>query len=460
MTGFRRLPVRARLTAGFAAAMAAILVAVGLVLYFAMSAVLLDEIDTGLRSRAVTIEADLPGALHLASPTRGLIEAREAFAQVLRRDNSVVETSAVFPQALLTREESRTIDRPVFLGRRVPGVAGGARLLVVPVTKGSASYVVIVGSSLSDRADALRLIQRFFLIGGPLALVLACGAGWVVAGVALRPVERMRRQASAISAAGRDQRLSVPDANDELARLARTLNDMLQRIDDAARAERRFLDNASHELRTPLTALKTELELARSRPRSAAELTAVVDSASEETDRLARMADDLLLLARAHDGHVPLRIEDVSLRELLASSAELFAARASQTHIRLDVIAPDARAQVDPIRMRQAIDNLLDNALRYARSSIVLRATREPAYVAIDVTDDGPGFSNGFENRAFVAFERGNHHVADAYDGAGLGLAIVGMIAESHNGKASAANTPEGGTIVTLTLPMVTTQRR
>src|SRR4029077_4924527 len=97
MTGFRRLPVRARLTAGFAAAMAAILVAVGLVLYFAMSAVLLDEIDTGLRSRAVTFEADLPGVLHLASPTRGLIESHEAFAQVVRRDNSVVETSAAFP---------------------------------------------------------------------------------------------------------------------------------------------------------------------------------------------------------------------------------------------------------------------------------------------------------------------------------------------------------------------------
>ncbi len=457
MIGFRRLPVRARLTAGFAAAMVAILAAIGLVLYFAMAAVLLDEIDTGLRARAATIDADLPAALHLATPTGGLIESQEAFAQVMTRDGHVVEASSGFPQPLLTADEARTIDHPVFLDRNLPGVAKGARLLAVPALKGSTSYLVIVGSSLSDRADALNMIQRFFLIGGPIALALACGVGWIVGGVALRPVERMRRQASAISAAGRDQRLSLPEADDELARLARTLNEMLQRIDDAARAERRFLDNASHELRTPLTALKAELDLAQTRPRTAAELAAVIESASEETDRLARMADDLLLLARARDGHLRIERAKASLHDLLTASAGLFQRRAAQTHIVIDVTAPQTPVDVDPRRVRQAVDNLIDNALRHTRTSVALRGAINASSITITVADDGPGLPEGFESRAFVPFERIDRHdhvASDGSEGAGLGLAIVRMIAESHDGTASAANAPGGGLTVTLTLPI------
>src|SRR5262245_59359947 len=302
MIALRRLPIRVRLTAGFAVSIVAILAILAIILYAAMAAVLLDEIDTGLRSRAATIAADLPDGLHVDIPNRGLVEQHEAFAQVVRFDGEMIQTSPSLNEPLLPAQEVRRVDHPTFLDRPVRGVADGARLLALPVAVGPNRYVVIVGSSMSDRADALRLIQRIFLIGGPIALVLACAAGWVVAGAALRPIERMRRQASAISAAGRNQRLSLPEASDELSRLACTLNEMLDRIADSARAERRFLDNASHELRTPLTALKAELDLARSRPRTAAELRAVVDSASEETDRLARMASDLLLLARAHEG--------------------------------------------------------------------------------------------------------------------------------------------------------------
>ena len=132
----------------------------------------------------------------------------------------------------------------------------------------------------------------FFSVGGPLALVVASVVGWLVAGAALRPVERMRQQASAISASGPDERLTLPDADDEIRRLAQTLNDDVGAARRRVRAERRFLDNASHELRTPLTALKAELDLARARPRDATELRAALDSASEEADRLARLAED------------------------------------------------------------------------------------------------------------------------------------------------------------------------
>src|SRR5262249_17903487 len=155
-------------------AIVAILAILAIILYAAMAAVLLDEIDTGLRSRAATIAADLPGGLHVNTPNRGLVEQHEALTQVIRPDGQLLQTSPPFDEPLLPAPEVPRVDRPTFLERHVRGVADGARLLALPVGVGPNHYVVIVGSSMSDRADALRLIQRIFLLGGPVALVLAC----------------------------------------------------------------------------------------------------------------------------------------------------------------------------------------------------------------------------------------------------------------------------------------------
>jgi len=459
---FRQIPIRLRLTAGFAAAMAAIILAFGAILYAAMADVLLDEIDTGLRFRAATVAAELPGPPRLGPAAPGLIEHREAFAQVLGPDGIVLGTSQGLAGPLMGAARVRAIRSQVFSYQNVPGVEAGARLFTLPVTRDGRRYLVIVGSSLSDRADALRMIERFFLLGGPVALAIACSVGWILAGTSLRPVDRMRRQAAAISAAGAGQRLSVPPADDEVGRLARTLNGMLGRIDDAALAERRFLDNASHELRTPLTALKAELDLARSRPRTAADLAAVVDSASEETDRLVRMADDLLVLARAGQGRLGVQPEETPVRELLDASAAMFARRAAAAAITIEVTAPEATAWLDRARIRQAVDNLIDNALRYAQTTITMEAVAANGTVTIAVSDDGPGLPPGSLQReanvgAFTAFQRSASNEAngrpDESGGAGLGLAIVRMITEGHGGQVSAANRPAGGLTVQLILP-------
>jgi len=459
---FRQIPIRLRLTAGFAAAMAAIILAFGAILYAAMADVLLDEIDTGLRFRAATVAAELPGPPRLGPAAPGLIEHREAFAQVLGPDGIVLGTSQGLAGPLMDAARVRAIRSQVFSYQNLPGVEAGARLFTLPVTRDGRRYLVIVGSSLSDRADALRMIERFFLLGGPVALAIACSVGWILAGTSLRPVDRMRRQAAAISAAGAGQRLSVPPADDEVGRLARTLNGMLGRIDDAALAERRFLDNASHELRTPLTALKAELDLARSRPRTAADLAAVVDSASEETDRLVRMADDLLVLARAGQGRLGVQPEETPVRELLDASAAMFARRAAAAAITIEVTAPEATAWLDRARIRQAVDNLVDNALRYAQTTITMQAVAGNGTVTIAVSDDGPGLppgslQQGADVGAFAAFERSASNEADGRPdesgGAGLGLAIVRMITEGHGGQVSAANRPAGGLTVQLMLP-------
>ncbi|MCU1430185.1 MAG: integral rane sensor signal transduction histidine kinase [Actinomycetia bacterium] len=456
MMRLRQLPIRPRLTLGFMAAMGLLLAVIATVLYVIMGAVLLDEIETGLRSRAATIEADLPSGLNLATPTRGLVESHEAFAQVTAPDGTVLESSPGMPAQLIPRDALAHLTGSTYFQRRVPRVADVAKVLAVPVTKGSRRYVIVVGSSMSDRTDALRLIATFFLVGGPVALFLASTAGWLVAGAALRPVERMRQQASLISASGPDQRLSVPDPDDEIKRLAQTLNGMLERLDEATRAERRFLDNASHELRTPLTALKAELDLARARPRSATELSAALDSASEETDRLARMADDLLLLSRAQAGRLPVQLEPTALRDLLVASANLFRARAATAGVDIRVTAPDASVRLDGSRVRQAVDNLLDNAIRFSHHTIELRGAVNDGVVRITVDDDGPGFSEGFEHRAFEAFQQSDAPASEprtaAGEGAGLGLTIVQMVADSHRGTVTAENTAEGAR-VTLTLP-------
>ena len=455
MTWLRRLPLRVRLTAGFTVAMAVLLGVIALVLYLGIGAVLLDEIDTGLRSRAVTMEADVADGFNLATPTRGLVESHEAFAEVIGPDGTVIESSPGVQAGLLSRSVVAGLTGPRFFQRHVEGVQRQARLLAVPVKRGSTRYVIVVGSSMSDRTDALNLLTVFFSVGGPLALVVASVVGWLVAGAALRPVERMRKQASAISASGPDERLSVPEANDEIRRLAQTLNAMLERVDSAVRAERRFLDNASHELRTPLTALKTELDLARARPRNETELRAALESASEEADRLARLADDLLLLSRAHAGRLPTRPEQTSLRDLLTSSANLFRRRAVAVGIDIELYVDDATVVLDRRRARQAVDNLLDNALRFARHAIALRGTFENGAVRITIDDDGPGFPAGFADRAFVAFERAAEPTPrdNGNEGTGLGLAIVKMIAESHGGTVSTGTADIGGARVTLMFP-------
>jgi signal transduction histidine kinase len=323
-----------------------------------------------------------------------LQEPGDAFAQLLSRGGATRATSDGFTTSLLTPAELGRISRPTFLQRRVRNF-GTARLLALPVAAGRTADVLVVGATMTDRTDALNTLRRVLLLGGPAAIALACLAGWLVAGLALHPMERLRQQAAAITSSGLDHRLSVPAARDELRSLAETLNDMLQRLDHSFRHEREFLERASHELRTPLTALRAETDLALSHPRNADELTAALRSVSEETDRLAHLAEDLLLLARTSNGMMALHREPIALHETLKSAAALFAARARQEGITLTVQAPEETISADPLRLRQALVNLLDNALRHTPSGGTIHLTAEVTDTAthIVVSDSGSGFT-------------------------------------------------------------------
>jgi len=262
----------------------------------------------------------------------------------------------------------------------------------------------------------------------------------------------MRRRATAISATDLDQRLPPAGDNDELGRLGRTLNEMLARIQASVARERSFFSDASHELRSPLAMLRTELELiARERPTGPA-LQSAAGSAIEETERLSRLTDDLLLLARADDHQLALRQGRASASELLHQAGDRVRPQVAAAEIQVSVDVPgDAYLDVDRDRIAQALDNLVANALRYARSHVELSARAQGASLELHVTDDGPGFPSSFLPRAWERFARAD--AARTEDGVGLGLAIVRTIAEAHGGTTQAANRPSGGADVWITLP-------
>lgn len=460
--------LRAKLALTTVVLMGLILALGGLVLYVQFRSGLLETVDAGLVSRAgaIVAEGEIPEGL------AALAEADEAFAQILDSRGRVLASSSGLVAPLLQRRAYRGLlpDR-----REVPGLEDDiegltsagfydrkvsvgdetfeARLLAVTV---EGPPVIIVGASLEDQNEVLARLAALLAIGGPLALALVAGVGWVVAGSALRPVERMRSEAAAISASDISRRLPVANHGDELGRLGETLNEMLNRLETAIDRERRFVDDAAHELRTPLANLKAELELSMRRARTPEDLRTAIRSANEEAERLVRLAEDLLVLSRADGGRLPIRREESDLGGLLEETAAAFRARAADREITLTVSAPEgATARVDRDRFRQMLGNLLENALRHSPSGGRVAVELAPGDVAwsIQVADTGEGFNPAFLHRGFEPFGRSDEARSRAGGGTGLGLTIVRAIAEAHGGAVEARNRKEGGAVVTLTFP-------
>jgi two-component system, OmpR family, sensor kinase len=330
------------------------------------------------------------------------------------------------------------------------------RVLAVPVQRADGRYVVAVGQSLTTADDAVARVRQGTLAAG-VALVIAGTIGaWLLAGAALRPVERLRAAVAAVPPDQPGRTLGVPRTRDELAKLARTMNDLLDRISQALERERRLIADASHELRTPLTVLRAELELADRPTRSREELAESVHHATLEATRIARLAEDLLLLARTDQGAPVVRAAERPLEPVLREAVASASIRARDRQVRVELEAdPELVAPVDADRLRQAVDNLIDNALRVAPpgSAILVGAGRRDGALEVSVSDSGPGFPADFLPRAFERFHRADTARTRERGGAGLGLAIVKAIAEGHGGRAEAANRPAGGAVVRLLLP-------
>jgi two-component system OmpR family sensor kinase len=452
-----RAAVRLRVAAAFALAMAIVLAGAGALIYARLGDDLAHALDQDLRLRAQDVSAlvsDPARSLRAESDGR-LIERGESFAQLLDQRGGVLDaTRALGSSPLLTAAQvtvalggTRFFDRA-----SVSGLDEPARLLAVPASRGGRRDLLVIGATRENRAEALRSLRTELLIAGPVALVLATGIGYVLAGAGLRTVEAMRRRAAEISAERPGERLPVPRTGDELQRLGETLNAMLARLEGALERQRGFVAEAGHELRTPLALLRAELDYALHYPRSEQELREALTAASEETDRLVQLASDLLLIAISDQGQLPLRLERVAVAEVMESVRKRFAWRAEAEHRQLVLDALEGLVvTADRLRLEQALGNLVDNALRHGSGAVVLSARRAGGVLELRVRDQGAGFAPDVLGRAFERFSRASQ--SRSGDGAGLGLTIVSTIAIAHQGEATATNRPGGGGEVMIRLP-------
>jgi signal transduction histidine kinase len=448
--------LRLKITLVFAAAMGLLLGGLGLFVYARFQAGLDDSLKQGLRSRSNDVRALVQQADTGLADARGarLDGAGTGFAQILKPGGEVLDQTPGIPRRAIPnhRDIARARRGPIFVVGRVAGLAGPVRLLVTPVRAQDESLLVIVGVSLQSRAAALNDLRALMLLGGPVALLLASLLGYGVSALSLRSVEAMRRQATRLSVTEPGRRLPVPAARDELQRLALTLNEMLDRNESAFARERRFVADASHELRSPLAVLKTELEVALTGDSSERELRAALASANIEADRVAHLARDLLTLAQADHGELPIEPTPVHVREVAEHVRQRFAHRARREGRIVVVSVPDeVTIQADPLRVEQALSNLVDNALRHGADTVVLFVDRHDGTVDLHVADDGPGFPEDFLTVAFERFSRPD--LGRTVQGTGLGLSIVRSIARAHGGEAHIANRISGGADAWISLP-------
>jgi len=443
-----RMPLRFKLTLAFTGVMAVLLTGAGIALSVLVANNLDNTIDDGLAARA----GDAAAVVAARTGQSALDTTGEAFAQVLDADGDVVDTTAGAGESSLLDPASLAEARQgiVIVERRAQDGAA-VRLLARPVNADGTKEIVVVGEPLAQRERALGALHALLAIGGPIALLIASAVGYILAAAALRPVERMRRHAAAVTAAGTSERLPVPPTNDEIGRLGRTLNEMLARLEVAFKRERAFVSDASHELRTPLAILRTELELALRGKHTQEELEDAIRSAAEESERLSSLAEDLLVIARSDQGRLPVHPEVLVAGDVLERVAGRFQTRAK---VEGRPITADPSEGVllnaDLARIEQALANLVDNALTYGDGEVVLSARAENGCVELHVLDEGAGFPSEFLPRAFERFTRADE--ARTRGGTGLGLAIAAAVAGAHGGTAHARNI-EGGADVWIALP-------
>lgn len=445
----KRLPITVRLTVAFAAAMLLVLLAAALFVAFRLRADLDDQVDNSLRARnAAALNAYHEGTSLAAVAVE---DPEESFVQLLNGSGAVLQSAGtVIGPAILTEELRQARDAPVVVERNLPGVDGPARILASGITADQNQFTIVTGQSLLDRNEALSSVIDSFMWGGLASLLLASAAGYGLARASLAPIEAMRLRAAEISMSGFAAGLPLPPARDEVRRLGETLNAMLARIREAFERERCFVADASHELRTPLAVMQTELDGALLIRRAEPEVRLALVSVRSECCRLTRLADDLLVLARLDDGRLPLRPATVEIATLLALVRDQYADLAAEAGRFIVLDAPQQlTVRADPDRVRQVLNNLLDNAIRHGDGEIALRAAQLADGVEISVSDQGLGFPVGFVDRAFERFSRAESVRVEG--GAGLGLALVRAVALAHGGRVWI--TAKAATTIHLWLP-------
>jgi hypothetical protein len=458
--------VRARLLITYVAA-AAVLAVGGTVLFtVSLQHGLKANVDAGLQTRAGALAADIAaGNVDHVDPAPTIGTPAQATGEV------TTFTAVIDPSGrLVDAQPNRLPASPVFghpgSAPHLSSVQFGQqpfRILTIPVHRSDGTWLAIAGQSLEAANETNAQIRRDLTIATPILLILAAIGAWLLSGAALRPVDRMRSDVQRLSDTSGRARITEPDTRDGLDRLAKTFNQLLDRLHHSLDQQRALVADAGHELRTPLAVLRTELETAIRPSRTREDLVDSIEHAQVEVARLAELAEDLLLLAQADSGHPLVRRELTDVGEIVNASVSAHRGRADSRSITVDTTDVEpVFADIDPSALRRILDNLLANALRHAPDNghVWLTATSvggpPPTELHVSVRDDGPGFPINYLDRAFDRFSRpdsGRSRVTAA-SGTGLGLAVVGALANAMDGDASVTNHPGGGAVVDIRLPL------
>ncbi len=396
-----RLPIRVRITV---AATLAVLLVLGLTAFALVTTqrvVLTDSVDEVLQRQITSITAQIDsGQLTAVIPPQG---DEESYARVLDSHGEVIAETVFTPKSI-DGYRVRTAER--------------------------AGFVIETGTPLDDVNDSVRTLSLGLVVAVPIAALLLALLVWLLVGRVLAPVERIRRQVAAISDSSLDRRVPEPAGNDEIAQLARTMNEMLGRLEGASKRQRQFVADASHELRSPLTRIRAEIEVDLAHPANA-DLAATHRSVLRDAETLEVLIDDLLVLARS-DETTGRAFELVDFDDVV--STEVARARGASS---VEILAGEVSgAQVvgDPAQLSRVVRNILDNAVQHGATSVRVALAEEDEFAILSISDNGRGIPAEMRDSVFERFVRVDEARSSSEGGTGLGLAIAKEIVVAHSG--------------------------
>ena len=449
-----RLSLRARLTLVSTCLLALALLAGGALLVAALRSSFLASLDDAARQQGAQVAA-LVNTGRLPDPVP--VVGATAVVQVVDAQGRVRASSAGGDRLVALLEpaelaQARAGAAKVLPGHRL-GVASPLRVVGLPAGPPADPQTVLVAVPLGQLQGSVRTLLLALAAGAPLLLAVLAAVTWVVVGSALRPVDALRRGAHEITGAGASRRLPVPAAEDEVRRLALTLNDMLARLDASGARQRAFVADAAHELRSPLASLRTQLEVAQRHP-DAADWRDVTDGVLADAHRMARIVDDLLLLARLDEDRLTVGPADLvaladDAAERLGAAARVPVSRADAPGLVTVPVVGDAGA------LLRVVLNLVENAVRHAATQVTVTVEGppvgpgegsggEPGWAVLTVSDDGPGIAAADRERVFERFTRLDAARSRDEGGSGLGLAIVRGVVVRHGGTVTLAEARPG----------------
>ncbi len=453
-----RLPLRIRITAWYFAVLAGSFVLFGVVAFYAMRGSILETVDENLEDQAQGI--------------RELIERGSANAQLERELRAIEDIRAGSDLLQVSDQAGNWIYRSRTMAQFGPVAAGEARLsitsvepggvplrlLTLPVKAADKVYVVELAYPLDDFNEALEHFRRLLLLASPLLILLASAGGYLLSRRALAPVDQVTREARSISALNLESRLAVPATGDELARLAETLNGMLDRLEQSFRRITQFTADASHELRTPVALMRTRAEIALRRSRSEAEYRETLGQILEDLQRTSSLIENLMLLARADSGAQSLERARTNLVQNLGEVCLEGRALADSKQIILcaELPASPLWIEADAGSLRRLFLILLDNAVKFTppKGRITVSLSSSDGFAVAEVRDTGIGVAPEDLPHIFERFFRADRARSRETGGAGLGLSIGKWIAEAHRGTLSASSTPGEGSVFQVRIPL------